>query len=215
MTVLGGETDSFSLNYTSSGGGFNYSLSNSGPTSITQGNSGQTTVTANLVSSPTQSVTFALSGVPAGVSASVAPSTCSPTCTSTVTFTVASTVTPGHYFITVTGSPLNKTTTIDLNVVGSVALGVSCVPTPSTALIGNPVTWTGSATGGVPPYTYTWTGTNIPTSPAPSNASFSQAYSTVGTKLAQLTVTDSASNTASCVPPATVQINFNPKFQEF
>ncbi|KKT79098.1 MAG: hypothetical protein UW76_C0037G0001, partial [Parcubacteria group bacterium GW2011_GWF2_44_8b] len=85
---------------------------------------------------------------------------------------------------------------------------------PSPALLGQTVTWTAAVTGGVPPFTYSWSGTNIPTSPAPNANPFSIVYSTIGQKTATVTVTDTDSVSANC-PAGTVRINFDPDFEEF
>lgn len=209
-----GDSKYFSVIYTSS---FNYSLSNSGATTVPKGGSGQNTITETLVSGTSQPVTLAVSGVPAGVSATL--STCSPvnpTCTSVITFTVPANTPAGDYNVTVTGSPLSKTTNLTLRVVNNPAITSTCVASPSSALVGQTVTWTANASGGTPPYTYSWSGSGIPTDPAPSSASFGITYSTIGQKTAQVVVTDSLSSTGSCpAPGGTVQINFNPQFKEF
>src|SRR3989344_5909566 len=149
---------------------FNYSLSNSGTSNVTKTSGDaftQNVITKTLLAGATQPVTLSLSGVPAGVSYSISNSTCSPTCTSIITFTVPSSTPVGTYPITVTGSPLGKQTNFNLVVSGS-PFSVSCSASPSPALLGPTVIWTAAVTGGVPPFTYSWSGTNIPTSPAPN-----------------------------------------------
>lgn len=196
-------------------GTFNYSLSNSGNSNVTKtsGNAFTTnTITKTLLTGPTESVTLTPSGMPAGVSVSVANQGCSPRCTSVITFTVPPSTPVGTYPITVTGSPLNKQTRFNLVVSGN-PLNVSCSSFPRTALVGELVTWTASVSGGTPPLSYSWSGTNIPTSPAPSTNPFSIRYSTIGSKTATVTVTDTNSVRATC--PSTIQINFNPLFEEF
>src|SRR5438093_11426880 len=76
----------------SSGGGtppppssFDYSLSNSGNQTVTQGSSVTNLITGTLVSGTTQSVSFSASGLPAGATASFSSASCSPTCSSTMT----------------------------------------------------------------------------------------------------------------------------------
>ncbi len=194
---------------------FNYSLSNSGAVSVTKTSGdafGQNTITKTLVAGSSQSVSLSLSGVPSGVTYGVSNSTCSPTCTSTITFTVGSSAPVGSYTITVTGSPLSKTTSFTLSITGA-PITVSCQATPSSVLLGRTVAWSSSIVGGVAPLTYEWSGTNIAT-PGPTTASFSKTYSTVGPKTAQLTVTDADGVTSTC-PAATVQVNFDPNFEEF
>jgi len=210
-----GDSKFFSVEYLTS---FNYTLTNSGITNAAKGGSGQNTITETLVSGVSQPVTLSVSGAPAGVSAS--PSTCfpaNPTCTSVITFTVPASTPVGDYNITVTGNPGNKTTSFTLRVINNPAITVSCSASPATALVGQTVTWTANASGGTGNYTgYSWSGSGIPTNPAPSSASFGVTYSTIGQKTAQVTVTDSAGNTGTCPNPGgTVQINFNPQFKEF
>lgn len=194
---------------------FNYSLSNSGTSSVTKSSGNaytQNVIDKNLISGSAQSVSLSLSGVPDGVSYSIADSTCAPNCSSTITFTVSPSAPTGSYTITVTGSPLNKTTSFTLSITGS-PITVSCSASPTTALLGEPVLWSASVVGGVAPLSYSWSGTNFPT-PAPDSATYSKTYTTVGQKVAQLTVTDDNGTSATC-PAVTIQINFNPDFTEF
>ncbi len=141
--------------------------------------------------------------------------TCSPapTCNSTIIFTVSSSATVGTWPITVTGSPLNKQTAFNLSVSGN-PMTVTCSANPTTALLGQSVTWTANVSGGALPYTYSWSGTNIPTSPAPSTNPYTKSYNTIGQKTATVRVTGGDFVQAVC-PPTTVQINFDPNFEEF
>ncbi|MDO8565092.1 MAG: hypothetical protein Q7R67_00465 [bacterium] len=195
---------------------FNYSLSNSGNSNVTKTNSNaftQNTITKTLLTGTTEPITLSVSGVPSGTSYSIAPSSCSPACTSVITFTVSPSTPLGTYLITVTGSPLSKQTSFNLIVSGS-PITVSCVASPSTAFVGESVTWTATFSGGTAPFTYSWSGTNIPTSPAPSSNPYNRTYSTIGQKTAVVTITDTDSIQSSC-PAATAQINFDPQFEEF
>ncbi len=194
---------------------FNYSLSNSGAVNVRKASGdayGQSTITKTLVAGSSQSVSLSLSGVPSGVSYSISNSTCSPSCASTITFTVGPSAPVGSHTITVTGSPLSKTTAFTLVITGA-PITVSCQASPSTTLLGSTVTWSASIVGGVAPLSYEWSGTNIET-PGPTTASFSKTYSTIGPKTAQLTVTD-GDGVASTCPAGTVQVNFDPDFDEF
>ena len=195
---------------------FDYSLSNSGPSSVNKNSSNVYTnniVTKNLISPQTEPVTLALSGVPSGVSYSIAQGNCRPDCTSTITFTIPPSAPIGDYPVTVTGSPLGKTTSFILSIKGSPS-SVSCRADPVSTFVGRSVRWSGTVTGGIPPFTYAWSGTNIPTNPAPSANPYAKSYSTIGPKTAQLRVTDVDGLSSSC-PPVTVQINFDPDFEEF
>lgn len=195
---------------------FNYTLLNSGTSNVTKtsGNAfTQNTITKTLTSSMTEPVTLSLSGVPGGTSYSISNSACSPTCFSVITFTVSPGTAAGTYPITVTGTPLGKQTGFNLAISGN-PMNVTCSASPSTALLGQTVTWTANVSGGTPPLVYSWSGTNFPTTPPPSTNPFSIVYSTIGQKLATVTVTDTDSVTATCLA-GTVQINFDPNFEEF
>lgn len=97
---------------------FDFSLSNSGGITVTQGSSGSNTITATLLSGTTQSVSYTISGLPSGATASFSPSSGNPTFTSTLTITTASTTVSGTYTITVTGTSgsLTKITAFTLTV---------------------------------------------------------------------------------------------------
>lgn len=195
---------------------FNYSLSNSGTTNVEKGpgNSyGQNTISKGLISGTTQSVDLSLSGVPSNVSYSIANDTCSPTCTATINFTVATGAPVGDHTITVTGSPLSKQTSFILDITAA-PMSVTCVPDPAVTLVGRPVTWTANITGGTSPYAYLWTGSGIPAQPAPTTNPYTVTYTTLGQKTAQVTVNDNAGIQATC-NASSVQVNFNPQFEEF
>jgi hypothetical protein len=89
--------------------------------SVTQGNSGSSTVTVNPVNGFTGTVSLSASGLPAGVTASFNPT--STATTSTVTFTVSSTATVGTANITITGTSgtLTHTATISLTIASGAA----------------------------------------------------------------------------------------------
>src|SRR6266571_4484912 len=143
-TSTGGvvRTTTFTLNVVAS---FNYSLSVA-PTSVSvvQGTtSAPSTVSALLVATGAgvQTVTLSLSGLPTGVTASaftpnpVTPA--SPAATSTFTLTAAATApVVSGVTVTITGSPLSKTTTFTLNVVASFDYSLSVAPTTVTLVQG-------------------------------------------------------------------------------
>ncbi len=76
-------------------------------------------------------------------------------------------------------------------------LSVSCSVSPSTAAIGETVTWTATPTGGVGDYTYNWVGPNLT---GKDNTVATTSYSEVGDYYGQVTVTDQGANedTVSC-----------------
>jgi hypothetical protein len=83
---------------------------------VTQGNSGNSTITVNSVGGFTGSVTLSASGLPSGVTASFG--TNPTTSTSVVTLSASSTATTGTATVTITGTSgsLTHTTTISLTV---------------------------------------------------------------------------------------------------
>jgi hypothetical protein len=196
-----------------------YTLSNSGTSNATISNSNvfsQNIITATATGGTQSAATFSLTGAPTGVSYAFSPTACTPGCTSTITFTVAPSAQPGTYPLTVTGTPGNVTT--GFNLVLSAPQGissVSCSANPSVAKVGQSVTWTANVTGGTPPYTYSWSGSSIPGVPnIPTSNPYAITYSTVGTKTAVTTVTDSNGVQGTC-QAGTAVVNISPTFQEF
>lgn len=105
---------------------FDYSLANSGSLTVPQGTSGNVTVSATLIQGQTQTVTLdGGSGWPANLGLSYNPASrqCTPTAASCTQITITpNTSTPiGSNTITVTGSPLNKTTQFVLNVTAPIS----------------------------------------------------------------------------------------------
>jgi hypothetical protein len=100
----------------------NFSLSASPASlSVTQGTSGNSTITETPSGGFTGSVTLSASGLPAGVTAAFG--TNPTTSTSVVTFTASATATTGTATVTITGvsGTLTHTTTISLTIVSSAA----------------------------------------------------------------------------------------------
>ena len=85
----------------------------------------------------------------------------------------------------------------DWNVVVSCPI-VSCSASPSSATAGSQVIWTATgASGGIAPYTYTWSGDeNL----SGNTSSVQKTYSTAGTKTASVTVTDSTGHSSTSIP---------------
>src|SRR4029453_16050671 len=92
---------------------FNFSLSNDGNKSVTQGQAVASTITATLSSESSQAVSFSTTGLPTGATASYTTSTsCNPTCSRTLNISTAASTPTGTNTITVTatGGGVTKTT---------------------------------------------------------------------------------------------------------
>ena len=102
---------------------FNYSLGSSNA-SVLAGQSVPITITSTLLSGTTEPVTLAVSSISpstGGITASfLTGNSCSPSsdCSRTLTVAAPTTAVPGQYVITVTGSPLGKTTQFTVTVSG-------------------------------------------------------------------------------------------------
>ncbi len=215
-TGLGGTTPA-SATVTMTGLSFNYNLSNSGNSSVTKSASPVNlinTITKTLTQGTTQSVDVTATGMPANVSVVYANKTCSPTCNTTLTFTVQPTAVAGTYPITVTGTSaglVDKTTNFNLIISDPVFPTVSLTVSPSKAGVGQQVTWTPVLSGGTG-CSYSWSGTEIPSIPAPTGSTFSISYQTTGVKTTNLTVT---CNEGVVSAQGTIVIALNPIFEEF
>jgi hypothetical protein len=204
---------------------FNYTLSNSSLTYnpiVVGQNTEYSSVTINRAltgdSGPAQNVTLSISNVPAGVSYEFVPSSQSIPANGSslqINFTIPGGTAPANQTVTVTGSPLGKTTTFNMEIQASPEISVVCSASPSSAQVGQTVTWTATASQGTPPYvSYSWQGTNVPTEPAPNTPSFDITYSTTGSKQARATVFDTKGRNSTC-SPGFVNIGVNPNFEEF
>ena len=191
MTVFGGSNYSFSITYTSIGpppSTFDYTLSAT-PVSVSQGSSGQSTITKTLISGTTEPVTLTATGLPSGVSVSYANQGCSPTCSGFVNFIVGPSVTPGTYSVVVSGisnpSNIAKQTTVNLTITAPSTFTANFIP-PTSGRVGENTVLTGLAPGGTPPCVFTWTGTEI-TLPFVGQV-LNINYQTTGPKTLTLTV---------------------------
>ncbi len=83
-------------------------------------------------------------------------------------------------------------------------LDIGCYSDPASVAINQPVTWNVEVTGGVAPYTYSWTGTNGLTG---NQSSVIKYYSTSGSKNAIVTVksADGKTGTRACSNALTVR----------
>ena len=124
---------------------FDYSLANSGGVTVIAGGApGATTITATLAAGvpQSQSVSFAVSGLPTGVTATPPPPSCTPTCQFTLNISAAAAAAPTvpvTSTITVTGStlpngaPVIRTTTFTLTV--NPAFNYSLAANPNTVTV--------------------------------------------------------------------------------
>ena len=103
------------------------------------------------------------------------------------------------FTLTCQGTSSSDTKNATVNVSSIPSLNVSCSASPNPAQINQNVTFTANVSGGVSPYSYSWSGA-VTGSGNPKTTSFSNS----GTKTAYLTVTDNASQTKSTSCSVTV-----------
>jgi len=222
FSLFGGDSSNVTLSYSPS---FNYSLSKIDPAPVTRGGVDvytQGTLNVNLISGTTQVVDIIASGAPVGVSVIPSPVSCTPdavskTCQSVVTFTIPPGTLAGTYPITFTGSPLNKTVNMNLIINNPTNITATCVASPVSAVVGEPVTWTATnISGGNGNYTsFVWRGVGVPTSPAPNTNPFTVTYTTADNlRVATVTITDSIGNHGDCSASGSALIKVKPKFKE-
>mgnify|MGYP001600805616 FL=1 len=96
---------------------FNFSLSNDGVKTVTQGGSATSTITATLVSGTAQTVSFTAGGFPSGTSPVFSSSSCTPTCSTALAITAYTTTAPGVYTITATGTAGTLSRTISFSLI--------------------------------------------------------------------------------------------------
>jgi regulation of enolase protein 1 (concanavalin A-like superfamily) len=104
------------------------------PVSVAAGSSGTTSISTALVSGVAENVALSASGLPAGVSAGFTPTSVTTGGSSSLKLTVGPSVAPGSYPITVTGTALSATHSINVTL---------SVPTPASndfSIAANPTT---------------------------------------------------------------------------
>src|SRR3989344_3955487 len=172
---------------------FNYSLSAT-DVSITQGQSGQTTVTKTLITGTAETVNLTATGMPAGVTLTYPSQGSMPPNPGYVNFTVPAGTPTGNSTVTVTGvsvpSGITKTDTLVLTINAAAAPSVTVSPNPASPKVNQTVIW--NAIASPLPCTYAWSG-DVPT-PAPTTSSFGIVYQTTGTKNVQVVATCSGVN---------------------
>jgi hypothetical protein len=210
---------SFAFNGCSGSPNFNLSASPSSVT-ITQGNSGTSTITVVPLNGFSGSVTLSASGLPSGVTAGFSPNPT--TSTSTLTLTASATAATGTVTVTITGTSgaLTNTTTLSLTVNASGG-GPIVTLVPTSLTFGNTVVGVTS-----PPKSVTLTNTGTATlniSSIATSGDFGQAVSTnpcgatlaagahcvikvtftptqLGLRTGNLTITDNAPGSPQTVP---------------
>ena len=221
--ILPNSSTTFTIIYTQA---FDYNLTNDGGVNVQKAGvpqSDQNVITATQTAGAGQAVTLSASGLPSNVSVGFSNQGCVPSagspCNFTATFTVLPSAISGTYPITVTGSPLSQTTNFNLTITSSPNMILSCVATPSSAQVGDDVTWnvTISDPNNNAPYTFSWSGVEVPvdqTDELTATQSFIMSYSTTGSKQIQATVWDNVRNQSMC-PASFINIGVNPNFGEF
>ena len=111
-------TNDFIVSFSVANTAFDFSLTNGGIKTITQGQSTTNTITSTLSSGTTQSVSFSSSGFPTGTTSSFSPTSCNPTCTTTLSINTINSTPSGNYTINVNGvgAGLTRTTNFQLTV---------------------------------------------------------------------------------------------------
>ncbi|HXS13385.1 MAG TPA: S8 family serine peptidase, partial [Acidobacteriaceae bacterium] len=129
---------------------------NPGSVTVTQGGSGNSTISISGIDGFSSAVALSASNTPAGVTVGFNPASISGSQTSTATFTVASSVPAGTYSITITGTggSLQHSTTVNLTVSGAQSsYSISASPTSLTVTRGSSdsstITLSGTVTGAV------------------------------------------------------------------
>jgi hypothetical protein len=221
-TVFQGGAQSFTITYT--GATFVYTISPISSLSIVRGSSDFVTFPINYVSGLAAPVSIDASGagIPTYITfTKTAPCTpaVSPVCSGTLTFTVKPTTPAGTYPITISATDGVTTKTSPFSVIATdpSALSVTLTSSPSSPQVGTPVIWTATPLGGIGPYTFTWTLTDVTGTPITNSAgasNYNKAYQTPGIKTAKVTVTDGVSTSASSVV-SVIQVGLLPKYIEF
>jgi len=126
---------------------FNFDVAASPPSrSVAQGQSTTYSVSVNLLSGTTQTVTLSVSGLPSGATISFDPASGNPTFTSTLTVSAAATTPTGSSTLTISGvgGGLTKTTTVTLEVTSAPTFdfSISATPPSQTVVIGSSTTYT-------------------------------------------------------------------------
>ena len=184
-------TDSVTVNST------NYSLSNSGNKSVLLGGSVSNNISTSLVSGPTNSTSFSVSGLPSGVGSSFSNTSCNPSCSSTLNMNASNAVTPGTYNVAVSGSG-GRSTSFNLTVTA---------PVPTADIKANnsngPITISYNASA-----TLTWSSGNASScSISPSGLTGTSGSQSTGNLTTGTTYTLNCTGAGGTAPADTVTVN--------
>lgn len=195
--------------FSGTGGPFicnDFSLSNSGNITLTQGQNGSNTISVILIAEINQTVNLSISGLPPASTALSTYSCSNPTCAPTTLISNTTELPVGTYSVTVTGVSGNLTRTTNFNVTVSSPppppVNVSCSAIPPNQNLNQDVLWTANASGDNGSYSYSWSGTAITgatNTTNPGNVSnFSKNYSSGGGYTATVTATSGSQASNSC-----------------
>jgi hypothetical protein len=231
MTLFPGNDETFTITYTSQSS-FNYSLSGLPGITITQDPFSNAVGTYDLYkildSGDTEPVyTEIANGLEAipGISVNWTTRDCSPDeippgCNTKVIFTISPSAEARSYEVDLKNTPLDSGSPIKYQYIllniepPSEELLVSCSASPSPANVHEGVTWTANVSGGTGPYTFSWSGTDVPEENPPSSQQFVINYETTGMKQATVVVNDSAENQSTC-QVTIINIGVSPFFRVF
>jgi hypothetical protein len=198
---------------------FDYSLSNSGDITATQGSAGSNSIIKTLLSGTPQQITLSVaSGLPSGATASFNNNPSNPGVSNSLTISVPASVPPGTYVITVRGTAtggLVRETTFNLIVEGAaVPVTVSCRPvnpangnTIYVSPVNRPVKWIATGPNGA---TYTWSGSI--TASGVNLKEYTTIYTTIGLKPTYISVNGSAPKACDV---SNFTVSSSPGYKEF
>lgn len=107
------------------------------------------------------------------------------------------------YTLSCSGPGGSASDAVTVNISGS-ALSASCSVSPTSVLVGQPVTWTAAPSGGTGSYSYAWSGTDDLLG---NTQSITQTYTTAGSKSGSVRVTSGAQSlNANCSNSVTVSL---------
>jgi Chitobiase/beta-hexosaminidase C-terminal domain/Family of unknown function (DUF6298)/Putative collagen-binding domain of a collagenase len=178
---------------------FDFSLSNGGNKSVTQGQSITSAITTTPSSGTSQSVAFSVAGLPSGATASLSSASCIPACTSTLTIntTLATPATTSTITVTATGGGITKTTVFSLTVNPAPTVAAPTI-TPNGGSFTNSVSVTlQTATAGASIF-YTTDGST----PTQSSTAYKGAFTLTSSAMIKAVATKSGSNPSAVASAA-------------